>query len=251
MNFEFLALEQDGAVARLVLRRPPLNVIHGAMAREIVAALEACRGQARIVQFEAAPECRAFSAGVEVADHLPARAPAMLAGFHAIFRLLEPAEFLTLALVRGAALGGGAELACACDAVLAAEDAVFGFPEITVGSFPPVGVVLLPKLVGLRRAQEWILTGRNISSAEALASGLISRVVPALKLEEEATIVRAAWLKLSAPVLAVARRALAGDFSRELDAAEALYRDHLLRLADAREGVEAFLARRAPAWKHL
>ncbi|HZT74602.1 MAG TPA: enoyl-CoA hydratase-related protein [Terriglobales bacterium] len=248
-SWRSIELREEGEWARLILRRPPLNVVDAPMAEEIAAALAACRGAARVVQVEAAPDCRAFSAGVEVADHLPERAPAMLARFDAIFREMAAADFMTLAVVRGAALGGGAELAIACDAVVAGEAAVFGFPEIKVGCFPPLAMALLPRLVGLRRAEDWILSGRNVSAAEAAAAGL-ARLAPEGDLEEAAARVRQDWLRLSSAVLRVTRRALRRDWMADLEAAEALYRSEILPLADAREGVAAFLEKRAPAWKH-
>lgn len=249
VSFEHVELRHEAGWSRLILRRPPLNVFDRVMAGEVAAALAACRRRARVVQIEAASECRAFSAGVEIADHLPERAAAMLEHFNAIFRTMAHADFLVLGIVRGAALGGGAELALACDALLAADDAIFGFPEIRVGSFPPVAAVLLPRLVGLRRAEDWILTGRNISAVEAEQSGL-ARCAAASELEQQAAAIREAWLGLSAPILALARHALRGAWIRELAAAEALYRQRLLRLADSREGVEAFLQKRPPIWQH-
>lgn len=247
-----IQLVAGGPVARLILARPPLNVIDVPMAREILAALErlGAPGPApRILQFEAAAGCRAFSAGVDIGEHLPERIAGMLGNFHAIFRQLAGAPYLTLAVVRDLALGGGAELACFCDAVLAAETAEFGFPEIQVGSFPPVGAVILPPLVGLRRAQDWILSGRRIAAAEAAATGLISRSVPAAGLEAAAAACRAQWLALSPQVLPLARRALRGEhFSEALAAMEDIYRRELPKLEDAREGVRAFLEKRPPAW---
>lgn len=244
-----LQLATDGPCTRLVLARPPLNIIDIPMAREILAALETLGPETRVLQFEAAADCRAFSAGVEIGDHLPERIEGMLGSFHAIFRHLAAASYLTLAVVRGMALGGGAELACFCDAVFAAEDAEFGFPEIQVGSFPPVATVILPAMVGLRRAQDWILTGRRIGAAEAAATGLINRAVPAAELEPAAAACRGRWLALSPRVLAVARRALHGErFGAALAETEGIYRRELPKLEDAREGVRAFLEKRPPVW---
>ena len=244
-----LQIANEGSLLRLRLSHPPLNVITSALAREIVAALETAGPEVRIVQFEAAEECRAFSAGVDVAEHLPQRAEGMLGGFHAIFRCLHAARFLTLAAVRGPALGGGAELACFCDAVIAADDAEFGFPEIQVGSFPPVASVILPGMVGQRRALDWILTGRRIPAAEAAITGLIDRAVPPAELEAAAAAHRAQWLALSPQILPIARRAVRGDgFLAALAETENIYRRELPKLEDAREGVRAFLEKRPPAW---
>lgn len=245
-----IQLVTGGPVARLILARPPINIIDVPMAREILAALESLDTPSpRILQLEAAAGCRAFSAGVDIGDHLPERIEGMLGNFHAIFRRLDSAPYLTLAVVRDLALGGGAELACFCDAVLAAETAEFGFPEIQVGSFPPVAAVILPAMVGLRRAQDWILTGRRIPAAEAAAAGLINRAVPAAELETASAACRAQWLALSPQVLPLARRALRGEhFPQALAEMETIYRRELPKLEDAREGVRAFLEKRPPAW---
>lgn len=245
---EFIELTREGELGRLRLRRPPLNILHAPMLRELLAALESAP-PASVVLIEAAAECRAFSAGVDAAEHLPEKLDAMLESFHAVFRYLQRAEFLTLALVRGPCLGGGAELALACDAVIASDAASFGFPEIRLGCFPPVAAALLPSLVGLRRSLEWILSGREIGAAEALAAGLVNRVAPPELAEAEARAFLQPWLAHSAPVLRLARRAVGWrGFERRLRENEKLYREMLAHEPDMREGIEALLEKRPPHW---
>src|SRR5688572_20028715 len=144
-------VEDDGIVARLVLARPPLNVIDLGMAREMTAALLALRGRDGLRAVVIAAEGRAFSAGVSIEDHLPGRVEAMLPAFHDVFRALRTLEVATVAAVHGAALGGGCELAGFCDFVIATEDATFGLPEIKLASFPPVAAVHFPTRIGRAR----------------------------------------------------------------------------------------------------
>src|SRR4029077_20273633 len=118
------------------------------------------------------------SAGADVADHAPKRVRKMLSTFHAVFRRLAEADCLKIAAVHGYCLGGGMELATFCDFVIATESAQFGQPEIKLGCFPPVAMVTLPNLIGMRAAADLILTGRQIGAAEAQRLGLVTRVVP-------------------------------------------------------------------------
>ena len=111
--------------------------------------------------FDADKDCRAFSAGVAVEEHVEGTIYQMLDSFHAIFRALEQIARPTIAVVENSALGGGCELVAACDIVIAGERARFGQPEIKLGVFPPVAVVLLPRIIGDKRARELILTGRS------------------------------------------------------------------------------------------
>jgi cyclohexa-1,5-dienecarbonyl-CoA hydratase len=243
-------LECADGVARVILNRPPLNIINIAMMREMMEAVqEAERRRAWLLQLEPSPACRSFSAGVDVADHVPEHIDEMLCAFHAVFRRLAAGRFLTLALVRGSCLGGGCELACFCDAVVADADAVFGFPEIRLGCFPPAAVAFLPELVGMRRALDWILSGRNIPAPEALATGLITAIGDA---GAESARIRAQWRTLSPQVLRLTKRLMrVSDFERRLAEVEAVYKTELARHPDAREGVQAFLEKREPKWSRI
>src|SRR6185503_1818389 len=136
----------------------PLNVFNIAMMGEINDALTQCAHERELVAivFDAAPECNAFSAGVAIEEHVEETIFQMLDSFHGIFRNLELIGRPTIAIVDGAALGGGCELVTACDIVIASERARFGQPEIKLGVFPPVAAVLLPRVIGEKRARELI-----------------------------------------------------------------------------------------------
>src|SRR5216684_67181 len=192
-EFAHLKFKIDDRVARITFARPPLNVFNISMMLEIGDALNEClphRDLAAIV-FDAAPDARAFSAGVAVEEHVPETVFQMLDSFHSVFRLLAQISRPVIAVVDGPALGGGCELIAACDIVIASERAGFGQPEIKLGVFPPVAAILLPRVVGEKKARAMILLGEMIDANEALRLGLVNYVVPGSDLEQKANEVLA------------------------------------------------------------
>jgi cyclohexa-1,5-dienecarbonyl-CoA hydratase len=254
-EYQNIRLNIEDRVGRISFARPPLNVFNIAMMREINDAIGECASQREMVAivFEAAPETRAFSAGVAIEEHVEETIYRMLDSFHGIFRALEQAAKPTIAVVDGSALGGGCELVAGCDIVIASERARFGQPEIKLGVFPPVAAVLLPRIIGDKRARELILTGELIDAAEALRLGLISHVVPSAELEQKTRDVLVKLRELSAPALEASKRAMnlarGRTFEDALSAVEDLYLNELMKTEDAREGIQAFMEKRKPEWK--
>ena len=146
------------------------------------------------------------------------------------------------------------ELAMACDFIVASEDARFGQPEVKVGAFPPVAVVLLPRLIPEKKALELILTGEPITAEQAEQLGLVNRVVAAGELESEAATFSRLLLAQSAQVTMLARKAARlvplAMLESSLREAERIYIEQLIPTEDASEGLRAFLEKRAPAWKN-
>src|ERR1700719_2948412 len=182
---------QDG-IARITLDRPPLNVLDVEMLRRLNGALRECdETSVRLVVLTRALHQplfarvgvltsalpHAFSAGVEVRDHRPGRLDAMLSEVRENARLLLTLKPVTIAVIRGSTLGGGAEIALLCDLVLAADDNEFGFPEIKLGAFPPVAAACLPEMCGAPRAMR-LLLGQSITADAAAQAGLVTEVVP-------------------------------------------------------------------------
>ncbi len=250
--FKYIRVQETPEVLRVTLDRPPLNVLNIAMMEEIHAAIERARElpHLRALVFDAAG--KVFSAGVEVGEHMGDLMPKMLDAFHRIFQLLGECDRPTIAVVQGAALGGGCELAAFCDLVLASEQAKFGQPEIKVGVFPPVAAVVFPRLMGWHKAMELLLTGDSVDAATALQLGLVNRVVPAAQLEGALETLLAAFREKSGLVLGFTKRALLGgapDFAPCLHRVEELYTESLMRTRDASEGLQAFLDKRKPVWE--
>jgi cyclohexa-1,5-dienecarbonyl-CoA hydratase len=147
-DFRFIRYLEDYDVARLVLARPPLNIMTVEMMREITAALERVASRPGLKAVVLSGEGNAFSAGLAIDEHLGNGIKEMLETFHDVFRRLRALTCVTLAAVRGAALGGGAELATFCDVVVAADDATLGQPEIKLGVFPPIAALHYPRRIG-------------------------------------------------------------------------------------------------------
>jgi cyclohexa-1,5-dienecarbonyl-CoA hydratase len=254
--YQHIRFRVEERVGRVVFTRPPLNVFTIAMMREVDAALTECMGRRDMVAvvFEAVAGSRAFSAGVSIEEHAEETVYQMLESFHQVFRTLEQMGKPVLALVDGAALGGGCELVAACDIVVSGPRAKFGQPEIKLGVFPPVAAVLLPRVVGERRARELILTGELFDAPEALRIGLVNYVVESDQLEAKLQEVLAKLRELSAPALEMTRRAMDAargrPFLEALERAEDIYLNELVKTEDAQEGVRAFMEKRKPEWRN-
>ncbi len=248
-------LERRGPALHLTLTAPPLNILDIEMLREMADALEATARDPEpphVVVIRGAGE-KAFSAGASVPDHVPERVAEMLGAFHRTVRAALAMPSVALAAVRGHCLGGGLELAAACDLVVAADDATFGQPEIDLACFPPVASALFPSLVGAKRAAEIVLTGRRMSAGEARDFGLVNAVVPAARLDEEVARWVETLARKSRAALAIAKRSLRLGAERApldaLAACERLYLDELVKTDDMNEGIRAFLEKRKPAWR--
>ena len=152
--YQSIKFKIDGPVARLALNSPPLNIINIAMMNEMAGAIESLKGKpsVRVLAIETVEGSKAFSAGVDVGDHTADKVHDMIYGFHRFFRLLDELNIPTIAVVNGAALGGGCELAIFCDMIVASGRAKFGHPEIRVGVFPPIAAVVLSRLIPRNRA---------------------------------------------------------------------------------------------------
>jgi cyclohexa-1,5-dienecarbonyl-CoA hydratase len=239
-------------VARVTLRNHPLNIIDLALAQELLRALVEIetRSDIAVIVFEGHGAC--FSAGVDIKAHLPEQIREMLGAFHPVVRAIIASRKITIAAVRGKCLGGGAELTLVCDMVYTARDANWGFPEIKLGCFPPVAAVALPALVGQKRAAELIFTGRHFSGDEAVAIGLANRSAQAEELGPLVEAVIDELRALSPAALAAVKKAIycwdAIHFDKGLARAEKIYIDELISTEDAREGIIAFLEKRAPKW---
>lgn len=243
---------EPGPAARLILDRPPVNVLTVAMLDELAAAVEAAAGHGETRALVLTGAGKAFCAGVDVADHTEDRVEAMIHAFARAVRAILAVELPVVAVLNGAALGGGLELALACDLIVARADAKLGQPEIRLGVFPPVAAALLPRRIGTQRALDLILTGRTITAGEGVEMGLVTRAVPAPELETEVADYTAQLTGLSRPVLALAKRAvlegLDDPLVDALDHADRLYLQDLMELSDPHEGLAAFTEKREPVW---
>lgn len=250
-----LRLERDGRLATLILDRPPLNILDLASLRRLGDLLDPLAGDDELqllVLRSASP--RAFSAGVAVEDHVAERIPDMLDLFHGALERLRSLPALTLAAVQGHCLGGGMELAAACDLVLAADDARFGQPEVELGCFPPYAAAVHPRRIGRGATLDLLVTGRRIDGREAARIGLVQRVASAGQFTSGLEAFTAELLAASRPVARLIKQAVrAGEeesHEHAVAACERLYVEELTRMEDMEEGLEAFRRKRRPSWRH-
>jgi enoyl-CoA hydratase len=242
---------RDG-VATLTLDRPPVNAVDLAAIEEYVTAVTRLAGDPEVRAVVLAGAGRGFCAGADVAmmrDLTPANYR-QARRWLLVQERLESMAKPVIAAVHGYALGGGAELALACDVRLMAEGAVFGFPEIELGIFPGAGgTQRLTRLVGASRALRLMMDGRRLGAADARALGLVDEVVPDAALLARAQAYAAELAAKATRAIALLKRCVYGGAGRPLAEGLALEEEAvmaLIRTEDAREGLDAFLAKRPP-----
>jgi enoyl-CoA hydratase len=257
MSYEFITTETKGRVALITLNRPKqMNALNAALMQELGAALAGCDADDGIGAIVITGNDKAFAAGADIGamkdwDFLEVyKSDYITRDWEHIRRVRKP----VIAAVAGFALGGGCELAMMCDIVIAAESAKFGQPEINLGIFPGAGgTQRLPRAVGKAKAMDLILTARMMDAAEAERAGLVSRIVPADKLLEEAMAVGAKIAGYSIPVLMMAKESVNRAYETTL--AEGVHFERRMfhaafALADQKEGMAAFVQKRKPDFKH-
>ncbi|MGO8797701.1 MAG: enoyl-CoA hydratase [Roseiarcus sp.] len=255
MIYETIIVETHGRVGLIRLNRPKaLNALNSALIDELDAALARFEADPGIGALVLTGSDKAFAAGADIKEMQPktymeAYLEDFVAGWEAVSRLRKP----IIAAVAGFALGGGCELAMMCDFILAADTAKFGQPEIKLGVIPGVGgTQRLTRFVGKSKAMEMCLTGRLMDAAEAERAGLVSRVVPAAQLLEEALKAAAAIAALSAPSVMTAKECVNRAYETTLAEGVRFERrafHSLFATEDQKEGMSAFVEKRAPAFK--
>jgi len=245
--------EKDDRLLRLRLNRAKANIIDAEMI--------ACLDQA-FSDLAAKPDAHAvlldhdgphFSFGASVEEHLPEQCAAMLKALHGLINKMLFCPAPILVAVNGQCLGGGLEVALACNLMFVAPGASLGQPEIKLGVFAPAASCLLPRLAGQQAGEDMLLSGRSISGEEAVRLRIALKVdadpeAAALDYFEE----RLAGLSASSLrfAMSAARQRFASEVSADLARVEALYLDGLMNGEDAPEGLNAFLEKRTPQWRH-
>ena len=246
---------RDGAWQRLQLNARPGNLLSLDLIRALGRALHELESTPAVKWLTIEGAGDEFSFGAKIQEHEPDLMTTVLPETHRIIKQVLAFPAPTAALVNGRCLGGGFELALACDDILATEAATFGLPEIRLAAFPPAAAALLPLRVGSSRATRAIVTGQLQSAGYWHEAGLLSMVAPTASLPEAA----GAWfdshlsphsaVALSHAV-AAARLTLRAQAEPALDRAERDYLGGLLKSHDAAEGVQAWIDKRAPNWKN-
>lgn len=254
MSESAIRIETSGGVGRLILDSPPLNVLTIPVIEQAIEALGRLEADAgvKVIAFQAGGD-KAFSAGVDVADHTPEKMAHMLESFDALCLGLHRSPKPTVAVVKRMALGGGCEVAACCDLVLASDQATFGQPEIKVGVFPILGVALYPAMFGAKAANEILLTGATYTAEESQRLGLVNRVFTDDSFDEQVERYLTGLARNSGVVLRCTKKAILAGLGRGADealkVAGEIYVQELMVTEDANEGLQAFLEKRRPVWK--
>ena len=252
MAYETIITETRGKVGLITLNRPKaLNALNSQILAELVSAVNGFGADPGIGAMVVTGSDKAFAAGADIKEmqaisYVDAYSQDFFVGWEEFTRARKP----IIAAVAGYALGGGCELAMMCDFIIAADTAKFGQPEITLGVIPGMGgSQRLTRFVGKSKAMDMCLTGRMMDAAEAERSGLVSRVVPAAELVEEAVKAAAKIADFSLPSVMMAKEAV--NRSYETTLAEGLRFERrlfhsLFALEDQKEGMAAFAEKRKP-----
>lgn len=254
MDYKNILFTKSAGIGKLVINRPPVNVMDIATLQEMNSVIDASRKDPEVkVLMVTGAGNKAFSAGVEVRDHLGDKMPVMVETFDRLFKLLLDLDKPTIAVVNGMALGGGCEVAIACDMVIASEKAQFGQPEIKLGVLAPVGAVFFARIFGLRKGLELILSGDSVDAREAERFGLVNKVVADADLEKTATEFAQRFTEKSGTALRWARKCIYRTANLNLREALEVATEMgggSMMTEDAQEGLNAYLEKRKPTWKN-
>jgi len=256
MTYENIIVAVHGKVALITLNRPKaLNALSPELTRELGEALDVLEHDAKIAAVVLTGSDKAFAAGADIKvmkdwSYMDVfQADFITATWERIAKFRKP----TIAAVAGYALGGGCELAMMCDFIIAADNAKFGQPEITIGTIPGAGgTQRLTRLVGKSKAMEMILTGRMMDAAEAERSGLVTRIVPLDQLISDALKTAEKIASMSLPITMMAKDAV--NRAYEVSLQEGIHFERRLfhstfSTEDQKEGMNAFSEKRPPAFK--
>ena len=252
MAYQNIIVETRGPVGLITFNRPKaLNALNNDLISELAQALDAFEADDSVGAIVLTGSEKAFAAGADIKEMKDKTfVEAFLGNFISKWERLSTCRKPTIAAVAGYALGGGCEMALMCDFILAADNAKFGQPEITLGVIPGAGgTQRLTRLVGKSKAMEMCLTGRMMDAAEAERSGLASRVVPVAELVEEAVKTATAIAKMSRPSVLMAKEAVNRAYETTLTEGVRFERrlfHALFATADQKEGMAAFSEKRQP-----
>jgi len=252
--YKHLTVNKTDGVARITLARPKHNVFDIEMMTEFNAELDLLSIDTELKCAVILGEGPSWCAGVEVADHKPEMVSEMIAVFNGIFERIDKIEVPVIAGVHGACLGGGMEVAIACDVIVAAESASFGQPEIKLGFFPPYAAIRLPQLIGPAKAIEVCTTGRRYSAEEARQMGFVGYVVDDDNLTDTLDRLIGDIRAASPLIIRLNKRAvkkhLGLNFQGALDGVSDLFLNELMKTEDTLEGIRSFEEKRRPQWKN-
>ena len=256
MAYDTILVQTRGKVGLITLNRPKaLNALNTQVMAEVVAALQAFEADANVGAIVITGSERAFAAGADIKEmqaknYIDVYMEDFFAGWDALGRVRKP----IIAAVAGYALGGGCELAMMCDFIIAGDNARFGQPEITLGVMPGMGgSQRLTRFVGKSKAMDMCLTGRQMDAAEAERAGLVSRIVPAAEVVDEALKAAEKIASFSLPAVMMTKEAVNRSYETTLAEGSRFERrvfHSMFALEDQKEGMAAFADKRSANFRN-
>ena len=253
-DYMHIKVSKAEGIARITFDRPKHNVLDIEMMDEFIAELNGLIADNELKCLVINGAGPSFCAGVEVSDHKPEMAPKMIETFNRIFELIDQLEVPVIASVHGACLGGGMEVAIACDIIVAAQSAIFGQPEIKLAFLPPYAAIRLPHLVGPAKAIEICTTGKRYSAEEARQMGMVCYAVADDQLSET-TDKLVKEIQYNSPlIIRLNKRAVKNNLGLEMpeaiESVSNLFLNTLMQTEDVLEGIKSFEEKRKPVWKN-
>ena len=250
---KYIQFEIAESIARLTLSHAPHNVLTVPMMKEMAEAIESLNGRTDVKAILLQSSQATFSAGISLEDSRPDRVFQTLDAFTRVFQAMVDISKPVVVVVNGPAIGAGSELVGFGDVVIATPKAKFAQPEVKLGVFPPFAAVMLPQIVGQKKAYELILTGEALTAEEALRFGFVNKVIPEPELKDYVAGVLARISEFSGPVLEVTKRVIGSSIGQPLKQAmknsQDLYLNELMSMEDVQEGLRAVIEKRKSVWK--
>ena len=253
-EYKFIKFDTSKFVAHISLNNPPYNVLTVALMKELAGAIESLdnRSDIKCILLDSAQ--KTFSAGISLEDSRPDRIFQTLDAFNHVFQAISEISKPLIVVVNGPAIGAGSELVAFGDLILATPNARFAQPEVKMGVFPPFAAIMLPALIGWKKAYELLLTGQPLTAEEACHLGFVNRVTPESELKSTVDELLARIGDFSGPVLEMTKRVISSCMGLPLKEAmkrsQDIYLNQLYSLEDVQEGLRAVVEKRKPVWKN-
>ena len=253
-ELKYIKFDASTFVARITLNHPPYNVLTVPLMSELAGAIESLDNRNHVKCILLDSSQKTFSAGISLEDSRPERIFQTLDAFNRVFQAIGEISKPLIVVVNGPAIGAGSELVAFGDMIIATGNARFAQPEVRMGVFPPFAAIMLPALIGWKKAYELLLTGQPLTADEAYALGFVNRVVPEAELTKTVNDILARIGEFSGPVLEMTKRVISScmgmPLAQAMKRSQDIYLNQLYSLEDVQEGLRAVVEKRKPVWKN-
>lgn len=253
-SYQWIEYHRTQYRADLIIKNPPKNLLRAELLEEMVGVLESVKDDESLKVLVVKGYGAHFCSGYDWSELTQERVGFFMPLYTRLYHFLNQIKGVTIASVKGEAMGPGAELATFCDITFAARGSRFGFPELRAGIFPPIATAVLPRLSGRNRALDWLFSAKPFTAQEALEGHLVARVLPDEDLDDFVDDYAARLATLSGPAILLTKRAVDGALyspvMEALKVTESTFMIDLMNCLDPHEGITATIEGRVPVWKN-